>query len=56
MTNRNEDYAIIAARKRVMEAQEALEKRPGPDGALQVQRVKREWDALKALSIVKGQK
>jgi hypothetical protein len=47
------DYPIIAARKAVLEAQEALAKRPGPKGALRVQREKRVWDDLKQLSIVK---
>ena len=51
--NRSEDYAIISARRAVLEAQEALAKRPGPDGALRVQREKRRWDELKQLSIVK---
>ena len=53
MRNRLEDYAIISARRGVLEAQEALAKRPGPKGALRVQREKRVWDDLKQLSIVK---
>jgi len=52
-TNRPEDYTIISARRGVLEAQEALAKRPGPEGALRVQREKRVWDDLKQLSIVK---
>jgi hypothetical protein len=51
--NRPEDYAIISARRGVLEAQEALAKRPGPEGALSAQRAKRAWDALKQISIVK---
>ena len=51
--NRYEDYAIISARRGVLEAQEALAKRPGPRAALRVQREKRVWDYLKQLSIVK---
>jgi len=53
MRNRLEDYAIISARRGVLEAQEALAKRPGPKGALKVQTLKRAWDELKQLSIVK---
>ena len=55
MTDRNryEDYLIISARRAVLEAQEALAKRPGPKWALRVQREKRVWDELKQLSIVK---
>jgi hypothetical protein len=51
--NRWEDYEIVASRRRVREAQEALEQRPSPDAALTVQRLKNDWKTAKALSLVR---
>lgn len=51
--NPDRDYEIIAARRRVREAQERLAERPGPDAALNVQRLQNDWKTVKTLSLVK---
>lgn len=51
--NPDRDYAIIRARRDVQEAEEALAKFPGSNGALRVQRAKREWASMKALHLIK---